>query len=150
MPTIEIASINSLTLDLNQKNYSIAVIEENKLNSHRGLFYDLLQQQDGSIVHIGNPKFKDDVNGGFYYAGDIIDWYDNNHFRFLDNYKDDIDKLLKISLLKSPVKKVLFLTDCQFGPEKESIDNILSIKNFWAKHDNEGLILNTMYEIYSV
>lgn len=147
MPTIEIASINSLKLDLNQNNYLIAIIEENKLNSHRGLFYDLLQRQDGSIVHIGNPKFKDEIKSGFF-AGDIIDWYDNNYFRFLEIYKKDIDSLLKISLLKSPVNKVLFLSDCQFGPEKEMIENINSVHNFWNKHDSEGLVLNTMYEIY--
>ena len=73
MPTIEIASINATELRLNQADFDIAIIEENKLESHRGLFYELLKKQSGVIVHIGNPDFKDDKEGG-YFAGAIIDW----------------------------------------------------------------------------
>ena len=73
MPTIEIASFNSTGLGLNQADYDVAIIEENKLESHRGLFYDLLRQQNGVIVHIANPDFKDDKEGVFF-AGQIIDW----------------------------------------------------------------------------
>ena len=73
MPTIEIASINSTGLGLNQADFDVAIIEENKLESHRGLFYDLLRQQNGVIIHIGNPDFKDDKEGG-YFAGAIVDW----------------------------------------------------------------------------
>ncbi|WP_316839673.1 hypothetical protein [Pedobacter gandavensis] len=172
MPTIEIVSINSTALRLNQKSFSIAIIEENKLKSHRGLFYDLLQQQNGIIVHIGNPEFKYDKSGGFF-AGELIDWgvdypgelitipvnkignpiFNNEanqqfRFKFLDQYKPDIDKLLKIALDKSPIKKVCFLTDYQFGPEKETIEIIYTINDFWQQHDNNGLNLNTLYEMY--
>jgi hypothetical protein len=38
MPTIEIASIKSKGLNIDQNNFEIAIIEENKLESHRGLF----------------------------------------------------------------------------------------------------------------
>lgn len=171
MPTIEIVSINSTTLQLNQENFSIAIIEENKLISHRGLFYDLLQQQNGTIIHIGNPEFKYHKSDGFF-AAELIDWgvdYPteltipvNNIgdptfnrganqqfiFKFLDQYKPDIDKLLKIALDKSPIKKVCFLTDYQFGPEKETIEIIYTINDFWQQHDNNGLNLNTLYEMY--
>lgn len=171
MPTIEIASINSKGLGLNQAEFDVAIIEENKLKSHRGLFYNLLRKQKGVIVHIGNPDFKDDKEGGFF-AGRIIDWsidpnqditfpvnnsddqiYDRGAnqqfiFKFLDQYKLDIDKLLMTALDKSPIKKVCFLTDYQFGPEKENIEIINTISDFWKRHDNEGLALNTMYEMY--
>ncbi len=73
MPTIEIASINSTRLGLNQADFDVAIIEEDKLESHRGLFYDLLRQQNGVIVHIGNPNFKDDKESG-YFAGAIVEW----------------------------------------------------------------------------
>jgi hypothetical protein len=66
MPTIEIASLNSTGLGLDQADFDVAIIEENKLESHRGLFYDLLRQQNGVIVHIGNPDFKDDKEGVFF------------------------------------------------------------------------------------
>ena len=170
MPTIEIASINSKGLGLNQADFDFAIIEENKLESHRGLFYNLLRQQNGVIVHIGNPDYKVDKGGG-YFAGEIVDWnfepteiiiqeFDENDptdnrganqqfkFKFLDQYKPDIDMLLKVALEKSPIKKVCFLTDYQFGPDKENIEIIFTISDFWKRHDNEGLNLNTMYEMY--
>ncbi len=170
MPTKEIASINSTGLDLIQADFDIAIIEENKLESHRGLFYDFLRKQKGVIIHIGNPDFKNNKESGFF-AGEIIDWsfepvsliipeYDPNDlpfnagtnqeygFKFIDQYKSEIDKLLKIALDRSPIKKVCFLTDCQFGPEKESFEIIYTITDFWARHDAEGLVFNTMYELY--
>lgn len=170
MPTIEIASINSTGLRLNQADFDVAIIEENKLESHRGLFYDLLQQQNGVIVHIGNPIYKDDKDGG-YFAGAIVDWdfkptevffpefdeddpTDNRganqqfRFKFIDKYKPDIDKLLKIALDKSPIQKVFFLTDYQFGPENGKTEIIYTITDFWTQHDNEGLGLNTLYEMF--
>lgn len=170
MPTIEIASIKSTGLGLNQADFDVAIIEENKLESHRGLFYDLLRKQSGVIVHIGNPDFKDDKEGGFF-AGQIINWdfepgqlnipgvdlddpadkwgaNQQFRFKFLEQYKNDIDKLIKIALDNSPIKKVCFLTDYQFGPKKENTEIIYTINDFWRQHDNEGLNLNTMYEMY--
>lgn len=73
MPTIEIVSVGASRLNLNQSNFEIALIEENKIESHRGLFYDWLIHQEGVIVHLGNPEFKEDKNGGFF-AGELIDW----------------------------------------------------------------------------
>ena len=170
MPTIEIASFNSTRLGLNQADFDVAIIEENKLESHRGLFYDLLKKQQGVIIHIGNPDMKDDREGGFF-AGGIIDWdfepgdivipeLDENdatvsrganqqfRFKFLEQYKPDIDKLLKTALDNSPIKKVCFLTDYQFGPEKGMTEIIFTISDFWTQHDTNGLSLNTMYEMY--
>jgi len=171
MPTIEIVSINSSGLELKQVDFEVAIIEEDKLISHRGLFYKIMKKQNGVIVHIGNPDFKNDKEGGFF-AGAIVDWnvdpceyiyipensseeliFDtgaNQQFvyKFLDQYKHDIDKLLKIALEKSPIKRIWFLTDYQFGPEKEEIEIIYTIKDFWNKHDTEGLRFNTMYEMY--
>lgn len=171
MPTVEIASIQSSGLGLNQADFDIAIIEENKLISHRSLFYDFLRKQKGVIIHIGNPDFKQDKNRGFY-AGGIIDWsvdenkyiiipeYDLDEallhkgadqqsiFKFLGLYKSDMDQLLKIALDHSPVKKVYFLTDYQFGPLKGTIEKIGTISDFWIRHDYEGLKLNTLYEMY--
>jgi hypothetical protein len=173
MPTIEIASINAAGLGLNQTDFDVAILEENKLESHRSLFYDLLRTQQGAMVHIGNPTLKNNKDGGFY-AGGIIDWSLEEEayiyipedasaegssssganqqfiFKFLDAYKPDIDALLKAALDKSPVKKVVFLTDYQFGPEKGSTEVIETISAFWARHDAEGLKLNTLYEMYGL
>ena len=170
MPTIEIASINSTGLDLKQADFDVAIIEENKLESHRGLFSDLLKKQNGTIIHIGNPDFKDDKDVGFF-AGQIIDWnfesgditipeFDANDpiknigsnqqfkFKFLRQYKSDIDKILKRALDSSSIKKVYILTDYQFGPEKANAEIIFTIADLWKRHDNEGLVFNTVYELY--
>ena len=172
MPTIEIASFNSIGLGLNQSDFDVAIIEENKLESHRGLFYDLLKKQKGVIIHIGNPDMKGGTQGGFS-AGGIIYWdiepsdiiipeFDENDqtdnrgsnqqfkLKFLEQYKSDIDKLLKIALDNSPIKKVCFLTDYQFGPEDGKTEIIFTLSDFWTQHDNYGLNLNTMYEIYGL
>lgn len=170
MPTIEVVSIDSTGLGLNQSDFEVAIIEENKLESHRGLFYDRLKKQKGVIVHVGNPDMKGDRQGGFF-AGGIIDWslepgdiiipeFDENNptynhganqqfkFKFLEQYKTNIDKLLKIALDNSPIKKVYFLTDYQFGPENGKIEIIYTISDFWTRHDNDGMNLNTLYEMY--
>jgi hypothetical protein len=170
MPTIEIASINSTGLGLRQADFNVAIIEDADLVSHRGLFFDILRQQTGTIIHIGNPDLKDDKEGGFY-AAEVLDWNyapidiiipqvvpgDPNaygganqqfQFQFLDQYKSDIDKLLQIALYESPIKKACFLTDYQFGPERANIEILYTISDFWTLHNNEGLTFNTMYEMY--
>jgi hypothetical protein len=170
MPTIEIISVNAVTLDLNQKDFTVAILEENELISHRGLFDDMLQLQKGVIVHIGNPSIVNDHEEPFF-AGALVDWsfepgniiigedekdepeYNTSVnqqfcFKFLDQYKQDIDMLLNYALIHSPNKKVLFLTDYQFGPENARVEIIYTINNFWELHNRAGLGLNTMYEIY--
>ena len=73
MPTIEIVSILSTELQIKEEDFDISIIEENKLKSHRGLFNEFLMQQTGIILHIGDPDFKIDKEGGFF-AGMLIDW----------------------------------------------------------------------------
>ena len=167
MPTIEIASLNSSELNLNPANFRVAIIQENTLESHRGLFYDFLIKQSGVIVHIGNPDLKFANDGGFF-AGEIVDWtfdgprtvipeslynrnLNSNHqfkFQFLEEFKADIDRILKIALEKSPVKRIFFLTDYQFGPDKANQEVIYTINDFWNVHDSLGLAFNTLYEMY--
>lgn len=158
MPTIEIVSINSTGLGLNQADFRVAIIEDIVLESHRGLFYEFLKAQSGVIVHIGNPDMKRNKNWGFF-AGKIVDWdfepddeadrkaKCQQRFKFLKRYIVDIDKLLKIALDNSPVSKMYFLTDYQFGPKKGKMKNIITISDFWIQHNSEGLHLNTLYEL---
>jgi hypothetical protein len=164
MPTIEIVSIGANRLGINQNDFDIAIIEENKLISHRGLFNGILKKQNGVIVHIGNPDFKNDKYGGFF-AGLIIDWnfepgcieipnYDNGEtgsnqnfrFKFLLNYQIEIAKIIEIGFQKSPSRNLYFLTDYQFGPEISMIRE-MNLKNFWIKHDKEGLECDVKYGI---
>jgi hypothetical protein len=72
MPTIEIVSIDS-DVDIDQKDFEVAILVDKKMESHRGLFFDFLIKQNGTMIHVGNPEFKNDKDGGFF-AGAIIDW----------------------------------------------------------------------------
>jgi hypothetical protein len=169
MPTIEIISLDSARLDLNQVDFSAAIIVENKLISHRGLFYDLLLTQNGIIIHIGNPDMKQDIEAGFY-AGKIIDWQfedtdleekikglksneDNCYinqdfiFRFKVEYQGDIRRIMQSAIDSSPTNTIYFLTDYQFGPEKATIQTVDSLKMFWEQHDRDGLAWNSLYKI---
>jgi len=172
MPTIEIVSVDSDNLDLNQKDFEVTIKIDNELISHRGLFNDFLNRQKGTIIHIGNPDIKNDEDGGFF-GGILINWdfesvelilpelhIDNPvdnlganqsfKYKFLDEYKSDIDKLLKAAIRNSKIKKVYFLTDYQFGPENPKQEIVYSLTDFWDRHDNEGLEWNKLYELYSV
>ena len=169
MPTIEIASLNSSKLNLDPATFKVTIIQEGKLVSHRGLFYDFLIKQSGVIVHVGNPDLQNATDEGFV-AGQIIDWaiedgemvipqpesmHSSNlgssqqfRFRFLKEYKEDINRILKIALKKSPLNRIYLLTDYQFGPENANQEIIYSIGNFWHLHDSHGLVFNTLYEMF--
>ena len=164
MPTIEIVSVGASRLKLNQSNFEIALIEENKIESHRGLFYDWLIEQEGVIVHLGNPEFKKDKLGGFF-AGELIDWsfepttielpsFDKGEtganqisgFRFLTDYQIEVALILEKAISASPEHKAYFLTDIQFGADEgETVEKSLS--NFWTLHDTKGLKWNTLYKL---
>jgi hypothetical protein len=169
MPTIEIASLNSNGLEINQDDFDIAIIKENRLESHRGLFYDFLSKQNGTIIHIGNPDYKNDKDNGFF-AGNLINWEfeapefgekqkglnvdEENHwanqdflFQFKPEYKNEIRELMQIAIETSPNQKIYFLTDYQFGPEKSEIIILNDLKEFWDQHEQSGLNWNTLYEI---
>ena len=164
MPTIEIISLGADKIGLNQDDFQVAIIEDTQMESDRGLFYDYLKPQKGTIVHIGNPDFKMDKEGGFF-AGKIIYWdfeptlvqipnFDKEEtgsnqqfkFQFLVDYQIDVAKILIISLESSPVQEAYFLTDYQFGPEIAKMKD-LKISEFWTLHDSKGLTWNTLYKL---
>lgn len=170
MPLIEIASIKSTGLGLSQEEFEISINEDNKLESYRGLFYDFLLRQHGSIVHIGNPDLKETTESG-YFSGKLINWdfegpyskergieissnednnYANQHFgfQFSPSYKDEINGILQIAINSSPISKIYFLTDYQFGPETGAYRTLNGLNSFWKYHDGDGLRWNTLYEIW--
>ncbi|MCH7784637.1 MAG: hypothetical protein IIB06_04360 [Bacteroidetes bacterium] len=166
MPTIEIASIQALKLNINQDDFGLAVWEEHKLESHKGLFYEFLLENDGTILHLGNQEMIGDMEGGFF-AGQLINWdyeptdiiiphlNDELHganqqfqFQFLPEFKGQISQLLNIALKNSPISKIYFLTDYQFGPKKANYERTFLISDLWEQHDSNGLTWNTLYELY--
>jgi hypothetical protein len=149
MPTIEIASINAIELGIVQADFGVAIIEDRELISHRSLYYDILREQRGAIIHIGNPELKNDKDNGFF-VGQIIDWnYKRGdiiipiaapeegtavrganqqfQFQFLNQFRGDINSLLNIALDKSPIRRICFLSDYQFGSETATIEILYTI-----------------------
>jgi hypothetical protein len=164
MPTIEIVSVGASELKLDQSKYEIALIEESKLESHRGLFYDWLLEQKGVIVHLGNPAFKEDKEGGFF-AGQIIDWdfepatielprfekgetgaKQISQFKFLTDYQIEVALLLENAINASPEHLAYFLTDIQLGADNGEMED-MNLTDFWTVHDTEGLKWNTLYKL---
>jgi hypothetical protein len=169
MPTIEIVSINSTGLRLKQENYEIAIREETELKSHRGLFYEFLIQQKGTIIHLGNPDFKNEEDG-FFFGAELIDWdfrpkneitaivnkdetdfellsSQSFHFQFDKQYKKEIREIMQLALESSQVGKIYILTDIQGGPVNATKQSGFSIESFWEMHNKSGLIYNRIYEI---
>jgi hypothetical protein len=169
MPTLEIASLKSVGLELKQDDFAVSILTNDKLQTHRRTFRRFLQKRKGSLIHVGNPEIKADSRNIFF-AGNIIDWdFDPVEvlylpifgqrkgvkraganqlirYKFLSQFKNDIDKLLHIALEKSPIKKCCIFTNYYFGPDKETTEVIKTIEDLWKRHDVEGLVFNTMYE----
>jgi len=170
MPTIEIAIYESEILEIDQDEYRMAIMKDDKLISHRGFFFDEFKNQNGVMLHLGNEKFK--KYEGIFWGSELIDWdsTDNNDieipqvdvndpadkwganqqyvFQLNSEFRTEIDKLLKIAINRSKVNKIGFLTDYQFGPEIGKKRIVYTIKEFWEIHDSEKLVFNTIYEMY--
>lgn len=149
MPTIEIISINSPRLNINQDDFEIAIIEEQKMESHRALFNEFISQFRGTILHLGNPDFKNEKDG-FFFAGQITNWKFKhlNNFKFKNEYLEELKTLLYLATKSSPTNEVIFLTDIQASEDiKGKFRRYLTIDEFWENYENEGLKWNTAYLI---
>lgn len=170
MPTIEIAIYESKKIEIDKDEFRMAILKDDKLISHRGLFINEFENKSGVMLHLGNEEFKN--YDGLFWGNELIDWdtTDNDKieipqvdvndpadkwganqqyvFQFNSEFKTEIDKLLKIAIDKSKSSKIGFLTDYQFGPEIGKKRIVYSIKEFWETHDTEKLIFNTIYEMY--
>lgn len=170
MPTIEIAIFESDEIEIDPNDYRMAIQIDTELVSHRGLFMDELKGSDGIMLHLGNEALKNS-DGGFW-GSDLIDWDSTENeeieipivdvndptdnwganqqyvFQFHSAFRTEIDKLLKLAIRQSTIRKIGILTDYQFGPEIGKKRVLYSIKEFWDTHDSEKLTFNTFYEMY--
>ena len=149
MPSIEIISINSTGLNLNQKEFKFAIIEESEeIESHRGLYFDLLKTLSGTIIHIGNPEMIENIEDAFF-GGKLVDWNfgDENKFQFLKTYENDFLKMLKIAHEKSPNKLIFFLTDYQFAGNDAKEIKYLTLEKFIEEYHLNGVEFNKLYKI---
>ena len=144
MPTIEIVCLGQKK-PLNCSSFPFAVRAENRVISHRGLFYDELKQFSGCIYHLGNPDFRPPSRVGFF-AGRLMNWYsDGNALRFKPRFQAGVQNLLQKLLAASPCNRLIFLSDYQFGGEKEWHSTPLNLRLFWHKHARQEIDLNSLY-----
>jgi hypothetical protein len=170
VPTIEIISLErKQPIRIDKNNSRFCVRQNRKLISHRGLFQKFLDKEEGVILHLGNLSL---AKTPYFFAGELIDWdYEpgvvhlpvynldepleeqwngsgqNTRFKFKDDYLSGIRELLSKAQRLSPVNKVLFLTDTQFGPDEGRNIELSNVEELWEMHNREGLAWNVMYVI---
>ncbi|MBU1239027.1 hypothetical protein KKF84_13270 [Myxococcota bacterium] len=151
MPSIEIVSIGALNVPELPKFDGFAYIAEPGVISHRGLFQDVLDKENGIIVHLANKEYEGDEEGGWF-AGALMEWgenlSENDPVVFEQHRFQDVIVLLRRMIESSSRNEVIFLTDYQFGPKKRVINNKeISISEFIDFHQQRRLIYNSLYRI---
>ena len=153
MPSIEIVCVNQIE-PTKFLNPPFAIEAENKLVSHRTpspLFQPDFNEMRGCIYHLGNPSSRDPTFSGYYTAHELlskdseIDWWDIIHF--YGDFVPFIKVLLKQLLQSSPVGKVIFTSDYQFGPNVKRYKRPITLENFWQQHDENKLRMNALYQL---
>jgi hypothetical protein len=55
--------------------------------------------------------------------------------------------MFKTLLHRSPTSRLLFITDCQYGPARAQRRTVAGLAQFWQLHDAGRLRFNTLYDI---
>ncbi len=140
MPSIEIICLEQAE-PLNFVGLPFEVYAEKELKSHRKptpLFESDFDQMSGCIYHIVQER-------GGWNAGDLLSEWDVLHF--LDDYSSYVHKLLEVLLEASPVHRLIFTSDYQFGPDVRRYKRPRTLAKFWEAHDANKLWLNALYPI---
>ena len=150
MPTIEIVCVGQAepsTFD----GLPFAVRAERQLVSHRALFQPDFDALQGCIYHLGNPAFRGRESEGFF-AYELV-WKTLPEYgavgplRFNNEYVPHVRVIIEELLTASPVGRVIFSSDWQFGPDEVRRFSPVSEERFWQMHDAGGLRFNALYEV---
>ncbi len=148
MPTIEIVCVGQIEpLDFSELPF--AVLAENKLVSHRGLFQSDFDKLQGCIYHLGNPDLRGDEDGMFWAYELINDAIqenaDEDYLKFDDEFIPHVKTMIGKLLAASPHSQVTFSSDWQFGTEDVRRFEAISEQKFWQFHDSCELRFNALY-----
>lgn len=153
MPSIEIVCVDQ-TEPTSFLNAPFAVESESKLVSHRSpspLFQPDFDVLRGCIYHLGNPSSRDPTFTGYYTAYKLLTgdaescvW---NIVYFKIEFVPFIKMFLAQLLQNSPVGKVIFTSDYQFGPNEKRYKRVITLDMFWQLHDKNKLKLNALYQL---
>lgn len=147
MPTIEIGSIGTTAIGVEQVEYSFAAIEDARLKSHRGLFNEFLSGYSGTMVHLGNPEFTADQTKEYFFASSLVDFLEDPRadYQFCAKYMNEVFNILSKALDASPTHEGFLLSDIQSEHAIKRFLRFNSVDELRDRHDNEGLIWNTCY-----
>ena len=147
MPTIEIACI-AQTEPLDFSDLPFAVLAENDLVSHRGLFQSDFDELHGCIYHLGNPDWRGDDYAFFAYEL-ISDSPEEPEdcLKFNGEFVPHVKTMFRQLLAASPVGQITFSSDWQFGAENVRRFEAISEERFWEMHDACELRSNAFYKI---
>ncbi|MCA1566130.1 MAG: hypothetical protein LC803_10930 [Acidobacteria bacterium] len=150
MPTIEIVCVGQ-TEPSAFDGLPFAVEAEGRLVSHRALFQPDFDALQGSIYHLGNPAFRG-RGGQEFFAFELVWEALPEHggagpLKFNDEYVPHVRMLFEQLLVASPVGRVTFSSDWQFGPDEARRFSAISSDRFWQMHDACELRFNALYEV---
>ena len=153
MPSIEIACIG-LESPLVPPATSFALVYEAGLKSHRSpkpRFQREFDRLSGSLYHLGSPQFAGTTEGAFL-AWDVLSVASRHanppsFLEFAAEHLESARELLSWLLRVSPVGRLLFTSDWQFGPPGARRFSLTGPTEFWRLHDERALRLNAAYSV---
>ena len=151
MPTIEIVCLNQ-TKPTDFSDFSFAVWSEDEIASHRGLFHSDFSDLQGCIYHLGNPDLKEEKDGLFC-AYELIneaisdDDETDDFLKFNDEFVPQIKEMFNQLINNSPIGKLIFSSDWQFGTKDVKRFKAIANNEFWEYHDLGKLRFNALYKI---
>lgn len=124
-----------------------------ELKSHRTpnpLFGQDFASLKGCIYHLAGPELK--ARQGMFIAWDLLSdrSRDASRVSFLEFRAEFIPAmhvLLESLMESSPARQLLFTSDWQFGPKQPYRASMLTLDEFWSRHNSCKLRLNGAYPI---
>jgi hypothetical protein len=153
VPSIEIICIDQVE-PVRFNDLSFAVESGTEINPHRiprSLFARDFAGLKGCIYHLGNPDLKAQRTGRIFFAYDLLTDRARSASRFLEfspDFTPAIHQLLESLIKSSPVRRLLFTSDWQFGPQRPYRSPILTLDEFWSLHNSQRLRVNAAYPIH--
>ncbi len=152
MPSIEIVAI-AQQCPSKVDDLPFAAMADFTLKSHRSQsrFQGDFDRLSGIMYHLGNPGLKTDHAGRRFFAYQLLSpasrKVESSFLEFAAEYRAAAQMFFEELLHNSPVGKLVFTSDWQFGPEWIKYEPELSLSEFWRLHDSHLIQLNAFYSI---
>ncbi len=152
MPSIEIVCVGQIE-PIQLLEMPFAIETETGLRSHRSpspLWQAEFDKVGGCIYHLGNPALRDPQCEGIFFASELLSKEEDDWFHFVKlapEYAPSLKTLLDSLLKASPLDKVFFTSDYQFGPHPQRYKRPVKLQKFWQMHNEKKIKMNAFYEL---